>query len=158
VTLESHKLTWNTTILISKFIVQVVFKLDTEAEATAITEKTYKSLPHIVLQKSQKILQRPAKQHFNVLCQFTTTLSHGQRSSIQTIYVINGLKTNLLGLTTLNILCRVDALTCDAQSRFPTLLKVWGWIYILCIPRQYLWERRSCKDSLRWRIIELFLE
>ena len=80
------------------FNAKVVFKLDTGAEATAITEKTYNSLPNVVLKKPQKILQGPTKQHLNVLGQFTTTLSHGPKSTIQTIYVINGHKTNLLGL------------------------------------------------------------
>ena len=71
------------------------------------------------------------------------------------IYVINSLKTNLLGLpaiTTLNIMCRVDALMCDAQSvhaKFPTLFKGLGTLgdeyiiklkedaipYSLCTPR-----------------------
>ena len=128
-TLGSHKPTWNATLLMNTFNAKVVFKLDTGVEVTAITEKTYNSLPNVVLKKPQKILQGPAKQHLNVLGQFTTTLSHGPKSTIQTIYVINGHKTYLLGLqaiTALNILCRVDDLMCDAHSvhaKFPTLFK-----------------------------------
>ena len=92
VTLGSHKPSWNATLLMNKFNTKVVFKLDTGAEATTITEKattitekTYKSLPNVVLKKPQKILQGPAKQHLNVLGQFTTTPSHGQKSAIRTI-------------------------------------------------------------------------
>ena len=155
VTLGSHKPTWNAILLMNTFNAKVVFKLDTGAEATAITEKTYNSLPNVVLKKPQKILQGPTKQHLNVLGQFTTTLSHGPKSTIQTIYVINGHKTNLLGLqviTALNIVCRVDALMCDAHSvhaKFPTLFKGLGALgdkyiiklkedaipYSLCTPR-----------------------
>ena len=155
VTLGSHKPIWNATLLMNTFNAKVVFKLDTRAEATAITEKTYNSLPNVVLKKPKKTLQGPTKQHLNVLGQFTTTLSHGPKFTIQTIYVINGHKTNLLGLpaiTALNILCRVDALMCDAHSvhaKFPTLFKGLGTLgdkyiiklkedaipYSLCTPR-----------------------
>jgi len=65
VTTGSNK-TWNATILMSKLPTKVVFKLDTGAEATAITDKTYKSLPNVAPQKPQKILQGPAKQHLTV--------------------------------------------------------------------------------------------
>ena len=77
------------------------------------------------------------------------------RSPQSELSVINGLKNNLLGLpaiTALNILCRVDALMCDAHSvhaKFPTLFKGLGTLgdeyiiklkedaisYSLCTPR-----------------------
>ena len=131
VTTGSNK-TWNATISMSELPAKVVFKLDTGAEATAITDKTYKSLPYVTLQKPQKILQGPAKQHLNVLGQFTTTMAYDQKSTVQTIYVIDDLKTNLLGLPAimeLNILCRVHAFSCNRElvhTRFPTLFKGLG--------------------------------
>ena len=87
-------------------------KLNLGAEATAITEDTYKLLPNIILQKPRKTLQDPAKQCLDVLGQFKATWRHKQNSSSQTLYIICGLKTNLLGLpaiASLSLLCRMDA-------------------------------------------------
>ena len=99
---------------------------------TAVTEDTFKLLNGIRLSKPSKTLHGPAKQSFNVLGQFTETLSHKENSSSQTIYVICGLKTNLLGLpaiTSLQLVCRINEMTCDnhsIQARFPELFKGLG--------------------------------
>ena len=128
-TTGSHKSSWNASISMCELKAKAIFKLDTGAEATAITDKTYKSLPNVVLQKPQKNLQGQAKQHLNVLGQFTTTLGYCQKSTVQTICVIDGLKTNLLGflaIVEVDILCRVNAFTCDREfvhARFPSQFK-----------------------------------
>jgi len=46
--------TWTSSIMIES--TEVMFKLDTGAEATAITEGTYKLLPNVVLEKPRKAL------------------------------------------------------------------------------------------------------
>jgi len=121
---------WNTKVLLEK--TNVDFKLDTGAEVTAITEETFKSLSGIRLHKPFKTLHGPAKQSLNVLGQFTGTLYHKENSSSQTIYVIRGLKTNLLGLPaiiSLHLLCRINEVICDSQtiqSNFPSLFKGLG--------------------------------
>jgi len=84
VTSESHPTSWTAPILLNK--AKVIFKLDTGAEATAITEQTYKSLPKQVL-KQPTNLRGPARQRLNVLGQFTATLTHQQNSAVQTVYV-----------------------------------------------------------------------
>jgi len=65
VTSDSHTASWTSTIMVEE--TNCNFKLDTGAEATAITEDTYKLLPNVVLQKPMKILQGPAKQCLEVL-------------------------------------------------------------------------------------------
>ena len=105
---------WTSNIFIGD--TEANFKLDTGAEATSITLSMYNSLPKIELQKPKKTLLGPAKQPLDVLGQFQATLCYKQRSSTQMLYVIRGLKTNLLGLpaiTSLELLCRMDAVTCD---------------------------------------------
>ena len=130
VTSESHPTSWTAPILLNKM--KAVFKLDTGAEATAITEQTYKSLPKQALKQPTKLLRGPARQRLNVLGQFTATLAHQQNSAVQTVYVVQGLKTNLLGLpaiTALNLLCRLGTVTCGTASihkAFPTLFKGLG--------------------------------
>jgi len=60
-----------------------------------------------------------------VLGQFIGTLTHLQLSSAQTIFVVRGLKTNLLGLpaiTSLQLLHRVDA-TCAEEPAVPSQFK-----------------------------------
>ena len=112
-------------------------------------------LPNVVLQKPRKALQGPAKQCQEVLGQFQATLAHRHKTSTQMLYVVQGLKTNLLGLpaiTSLNLLCRMDTVACDLDvihARYPTLFKGLGTLgedytikvkddatpYALCTPR-----------------------
>ena len=119
---------WTSTISFIEDI-EANFKLDTGAEATAITMSTYDSLPSIELQKPKKTLLGPAKQP---LGQFQATLCYKQRSSTQMLYVIRGLKTNLLGLpaiTSLELLCRMDVVACDSDTvhvRYAMLFKGLG--------------------------------
>ena len=64
------------------------------------------------------------------LGQFTTTLSYHGKSSIQQLYVIKGLRTNLLGLqanTALNLAARVDTtIHSDITSLYPSLFQGLG--------------------------------
>ena len=60
------------------------------------------------------------------------------------IYVIRGLKTNLLGLpviTSLQLVCRINEMTCDnhsIQARFPELFKGFGSLW---------WENHTKSSS-----------
>jgi len=68
---------WTSTTFIED--IEADFKLDTGAEATAITMSTYNSLPSIELQKPKKTLLGPAQQPLDVLGQFQATLCYKQR-------------------------------------------------------------------------------
>ena len=95
VTSEQEAL-WTTPLLLGKQ--DIVFKLDTGAEVTAISEAAYKTLGKMSLQAPSKALYAPTCQSLKVLGQFTGTLTHRQHSVSQPIFVVRGLKTNLLGL------------------------------------------------------------
>lgn len=102
------------------------FKLDTGAEVTAITEESYKELSNVSLRQATRILHGPACQPLELLGQFTTTLTHQQQSSSQVIFVIRGLKNNLLAIKALQLLSKVEAVggeKVDVQGRFGKLFQ-----------------------------------
>ena len=111
---------------------RIQFKLDTGAEVTAISETTYHKLDKIPLQKSSRSLQGPAGQSLTVLGQFTRRVSYAKRSSNEVIFVVCGLKNNLLGLPAiqnLRLVKKVDSTTSTTtaiRERFPTVFEGLG--------------------------------
>ena len=109
------------------------FKLDTGAEVTAISQKTYNNLPRIPLQKPSRALLGPSQTPLRVLGQFETTIGH-KKSSPQIIFVIKGLKNNLLGLPaiiSLGLVSKSDSITLNdytskIHATFPILFKGLG--------------------------------
>ena len=76
--------------------VKVSFKLDTGV--TAISDDTYRQLGLPTLNKPSKGLYGPARRTFDVVGQFTVTLEHERSNSQQVVFVVKGLRNNLLGL------------------------------------------------------------
>ena len=104
---ENHTV-WNATIQLNQQ--SVTFKLDTGAEVTAISHTVFERLSNVDLQKSTRSLVGPAKQKLDVLGQFSGILSTDHCAAKQTIYVVNDLRSNLLGLPAilaLNLVVRV---------------------------------------------------
>ena len=94
----------------SRLILETVFKLDTGAEANAVSTKTFESLKGIKLEKPVKVLCGPNGQSLKVVGQAAVQLTYKGKSCTQPIYVIDDLKSNLLGLpaiTALQILVKV---------------------------------------------------
>ena len=108
-------------------MVETLFKLDTGAEVTAVSEDTHSALGKPTLLDLSKILYGPGEQKLHVLGQFEGSLQYKQKSSKQQIFVVQGLKINLLGLSAiikLNLAATLDATT-DYDSlvhnKFPTV-------------------------------------
>ena len=99
------------------------FKMDTGAEVTAISEKTYKSLQSPPpLNPPDRILCGPAQKPLKVAGQCKLQLSHMRKSSPQQVFVVSGLRMNLLGLPaiqTLGLIKRLDDAT-TAQTPLTT--------------------------------------
>ena len=96
----------------------VRFKLDTGADVTAISTEAHQ---HIGGTTPSKALYGPARQTLNVLGQFQGTLRLGENTSQETIFVVEGLRTNLLGLqaiTSLRLICNMTAEE-ELFERFP---------------------------------------
>ena len=77
---------------------ETLFKLDTGAEATAVSEDTHSALGKPTLLDPSKILYGPGEQKLHVFGQFEGSLQYKPKSSKQQIFVVQGLKINLLGL------------------------------------------------------------
>ena len=108
----SSDTSWTSTVRIAGKRIPV--KLDTGAEVTAISESAYQKLSKIPLQKPSKSLQGPAGQSLTVLGQFTRRISFARRSSNEVIFVVRGLKNNLLGfpaIKNLRIINKIDSTT-----------------------------------------------
>ena len=108
-----------------------MFKLDTGAEVTAVSEKTYQQLKNQHLTPPQKVLYGPSRTPLKVLGQFEAQLCHQKASVRQQVFVVQGLKSDLLGLpaiTALNLAVQVDATTRDTElkEKFPAVFHVLG--------------------------------
>ena len=117
----------------------VPFKLDTGAEVTVISGKTYSNLGKPSLQEASRILYGPARRALNVRGQFTTMISYKGQSTEQTVFVAQDLKTNLLGLPVidgLRLLSKTFAIRTEDKIRgqFPqvfTSLGTMGEEYVI---------------------------
>ena len=108
-----------------------MFKLDTGAEVSAVTQDTYQSLG-MQLTTPQKVLYGPSQTPLKVIGQFQGRLEYNGKETLQSVYVVGKLKRNLLGLPAikaLNLAVRVEAVTNTTTNsvvdKFPSLFKVW---------------------------------
>ena len=120
---------WHTTLRIGQKTAK--FKMDTGAQVTAISEQTYKRLQLGTLKKPSKILVGPARQSLETLGQVSARLTHGKLTTKQTLFVVKGLRQNLLGLpaiTSLHLIQRVGEMASpdDLQSKFPGIFSGLG--------------------------------
>ena len=93
--------------------------LDTGAEVTAISEESLGKLKNISLRKPAKLLYGPTCNVLEVIGQFVATLKTDERVSKQSIFVVRGLKSNLLGLpaiTALQLINWISATQIDGAS------------------------------------------
>lgn len=109
------------------------FKLDTGAEVTAISHHAYQQLLQPPpLSTPEKVLYGPSRQPLEVLSQCQIDLTYKERSCKQEVFVVEGLKNNLLGLpaiTSLNLAVRLDETslaTTDIRERFPQVFERLG--------------------------------
>ena len=82
----------------------IIFKIDTSAEVTAISGKTHQLIGKPKLANPSKVLYGLVNQTLDVKGQFSGCLKYGKYFSLETVYVVKGLKTNLLGLSAITAL------------------------------------------------------
>ena len=110
--LANIQTTWTSKVQLNG--IDTIFKLDTVAEVTAISEDSFQCLGRLVLTKPDRMLYGPSKQPLNVKGRFEGTFRYKGCSVQQPVFVVKGLKTNLLGLlaiTWLNLAARIDHTT-----------------------------------------------
>ena len=101
---DTGETVWTAAIKINDH--ETVFKLDTGAEANAVSTKTFESLKGIKLEKPVKVLCGPNGQSLKVVGQAAVQLTYRGKSCTQPFYVIDDLKSNLLGLPAIIQHCR----------------------------------------------------
>ena len=82
----------------------VTIKLDTGAELATVSEATFKTLTELVLKQPNRNFFGPTHQALKVVGEFRGKLSVGDNMFQGDIYVIQGLKSNLLGLSAITSL------------------------------------------------------
>ena len=113
---------------------QIPFKLDTGVEVTAVSKETWQMLGKPALQTPDKHLFGPAQQPLAVLGHFSCHLSHKGREVSHQAFVVDHLKTNLLGLpaiTALHLAARTDSIQAptlaeNIQKKFPNVFQGLG--------------------------------
>ncbi len=120
---NSSKSNWMVMLLLGEKPVE--FKIDTGAAVTAITEETYEAIQRPSLTPSLKTLCGPADQNLKVLGLFTGQLTFQENMVQGELYVVKGLKSNLLGLPSITDLHLVERLCTtemeggDIRKHFP---------------------------------------
>ena len=115
---DSQHQPWMATVRIEQQR-DVKFKLDTGAEVTAINLETFNKLQKVQLRQPSKALYGPARQRLKVAGQCTIQLTHEGNSSNEEVFIVEDLKTNLLGLPaiqSLQLIKRVCATTTTAED------------------------------------------
>ena len=147
-----NETSWTTTLRVAGG--RIDFKLDTGAEVTAISEKTYRTLGRLKLQQPSRPLLGPVGQSLTVLGHFTKKIAYRKKSARQTIFVVRGLRNNLLGfpaIKSLRLLKKVESMTTlkTMRERFANVFQGLGTLgeeyhiqlkpdstpYSLCTPR-----------------------
>jgi transposase InsO family protein len=125
----SHCSTWMIKLTLQNR--QLPFKLDTGAEVTAINEEAYSAIGRPELITPNKKLHGPSQQTLSVKGQFSGKFSYGDIVTVQTVYVIEELKSNLLGLpaiTAMKLIARMDTVCSDSTWKeiFPSVFNGLG--------------------------------
>ena len=110
------EMAWFSEILVGKQTKRkVTFKLDTGAEVTAVSHSTYKTLQDSPkLRSPQRTLCGPSQKPLQVVGQCKVHLTHGDKTSEEQLFVVKGLRSNLLGLPaikSLNLAARLDVIS-----------------------------------------------
>ena len=98
------------------------FKIDTGADVTAISEEGYKRIKGKggKLVKPSKLLRGPSNQPLPVVGEFIGSLAYEGRSEKHQIFVVKGLKNNLLGLPairSMGLVVRVNEVTSSYKDK-----------------------------------------
>eukprot|EP00731_Ephydatia_muelleri_P021495 Em0014g86a len=110
------------------------FKIDTGADVTAISEEDYRKIKGKgKLAKPSKILRGPSNQPLPVAGDFIGSLAYQGKSEKHQIFVVKGLKNNLLGLPairSMGLVVRVNEITSSFKDKilaeYPALFRGLG--------------------------------
>ena len=108
----------------------IIFKVDTGAEVTVISEKAWKSLQSDKpLQNPNTFLCGPDRTRPTVLGKIILTLTFNEKRCQQPVYVVKNVAKNLLGfpaIKALSLLSYVDSFDENIVSLYPSLFRGLG--------------------------------
>ncbi|GBN10194.1 hypothetical protein AVEN_200656-1 [Araneus ventricosus] len=117
---------WRVNVLVDNKLLH--FKVDTGADLTVISQKTFQSTwgNKKKLQASNKQICSPDENKLKVLGQLQAKLQYGKQHFIRNIYVVSNLHVSLLSCTDcekLNLIARVNEMKAklDPKLEFPKL-------------------------------------
>ena len=90
-----------------------MFKIDTGADVSAISETVFKQLKGITLINPDRHLSGPSQYQLQVSGKFTATLKYGTKEAKENIFVVQKLQKALLGrpgIESLNLIARINSL------------------------------------------------
>ena len=86
---------WEVTLILNG--VPVLFKIDTGADVSAISESVFKQLKDVTLVHSDRHLSGPSQYQLQVSGKFTATLKYGTKEAKENIFIVQKLQKALLG-------------------------------------------------------------
>ena len=121
---------WEVTLILNG--VPVLFKIDTGADVSAISESVFKQLKDVTLVHSDRQLSGPSQYQLQVSGKFTATLKYGTKEAKENIFVVQKLQKALLGrpgIESLNLIARINTLQDEKVVKmYPNLFKGLGTI------------------------------
>ena len=105
------------------------FKIDTGAEVTAISDVAFRAFKALKLDRPKKMLYGPARTLLKVIGQFEGELFYRGKTTKQNVYVVNGLRTNLLGLPAILALKLVAKLEETVESSLHTIVEKYPTLF-----------------------------
>ena len=114
---------------------KVNFKVDTGVEITAISERNYRELKTPQLEKARRKLYGPERHPLRVIGQFNGKVSYNGKESIETIFVVAGLRTNLLDLPAiiaLKLVARLAAISVSFWHSFRDWVILENLLIFIC--------------------------
>ena len=105
------------------------FKIDTGAEVTAISDAAFRALKGLKLDRPKKMLYGPARTLLKVIGQFEGELFYRGKTTRQNVYVVNGLRTNLLGLPAILALKLVAKLEETVEASLHTIVEKYPTLF-----------------------------
>ena len=128
---QSSTETWRVKLKLASQTLE--FKIDTGAEVTAISDVAFRAFKGFKLDRPKKMLYGPARNLLKVIGQFEGELCHRGKTTKQKVYVVKGLRTNLLGLPAiiaLNLVAKLEemvgASTHTVVEKYPILFQGLG--------------------------------
>ena len=155
---------WSITIFVND--TPIDFEINTGAEVSVISTKTYKEIGSLSLTAPTKSLHGPSSKKLSVKGQFTAALRYGSKVIEQELYVVDKLHKQLLGRPALKVVTLVQTIKGSESpvDRFPQLFKGLGKLegeysiqleegavpYALPVPRRVAIPlRKAVKAELR---------